>query len=142
MKLALHHPFQAVEDLLLIDGQRFDTFAEAYDHCTFYHLDNHREEDFYDPVEKPTPGGEEFEDDEDDWEIHYRDLDDPQADWEVLAARSRRNDLTVIEDLDALGTRSVDRYDWSDHVGTRLTRDGWIFVEKRARTPARTSHWQ
>ncbi|OXV05566.1 hypothetical protein Egran_06666 [Elaphomyces granulatus] len=110
MKLALHHPFEAVEELLLLDGQEADTFAEAYAHCRLHqiglhHRGKHQENDFYDPVEKRIP----------------------LADWEVLAGRSRRNNLTVIEDADALGNRSADRYDWSAHVGTRttLTRDAW-----------------
>lgn len=30
MKLALHHPFEAVQELLLVDGQQVNNFAEAY----------------------------------------------------------------------------------------------------------------
>ena len=127
MKLALHHPFEAVEELLLLDGQEADTFAEAYAHCRLHHRGKHQENDFYDPVEKSAPEEEVENEDEDDWEIHNQDQEDPLADWEVLAGRSRRNNLTVIEDADALGNRSADRYDWSAHVGTRttLTRDAW-----------------
>jgi hypothetical protein len=42
MKLALHHPFEAVQELLLIDGQHFNNFAEAYVHVpNVYHMDKH-----------------------------------------------------------------------------------------------------
>lgn len=62
------------------------------------------------------------QEDEDDCEIRNQDQEDPLADWEGLTVRSRRNNnLTVIEDVDALGNRSADRYDWSAHVGTRTT---------------------
>jgi hypothetical protein len=80
MKLALHHPFKTVEELLLVGGQEFDPFAEAYAHCAFYHVGKHQENDFYDPVEKSLSAPEGEEDDEDDWEIRNQDQEDPQAD--------------------------------------------------------------
>ncbi|KAN0069424.1 hypothetical protein V8E54_012439 [Elaphomyces granulatus] len=81
MKLALHHPFQAV-DWLMVRGS-----IPLQRRMTIVLFITHREEDFYDPVENSTPGEEESEDDEGDWEIHNWDQDDPQADWEVLAGR-------------------------------------------------------
>ena len=53
--------------------------------------------------------GSSTKDDEDDWEkLSQNEPQDRRSHWEVLANRSYRNSLIVIEDLDAIGGRNFD----------------------------------
>lgn len=136
VKMMLHHPFTELSDLLKIDGEQYGSFTDAYSHCCYYHIGEkaHVEEDFYDPIEKSLAkdSGEEVQDDENDWEQLLRnEPEDLRSNWEVLANRSHRNDLTIIENIDALGDRSIDRnYDWNTHVGTTLAPDFWEMAKQ------------
>jgi ATP-dependent DNA helicase PIF1 len=122
VKMMLHHPFTAVDDLKVVDGEEKDSWAEAFQACQLNHT--HHQHDFLDlpPNEEPEQE-DEFED----------VLPDPQdgddvalSNSELWAQRRPNNDLTRLEDQDLLGERDVDRlYDWSRHIGRWVVDKTW-----------------
>ena len=61
LKMMLHHPFTAVEDLKVVDGEEKDSCVEAFRACRLSHT--HHQHDFLDlpPNEEPAQE-DEFED--------------------------------------------------------------------------------
>ena len=114
----LYHPFVDWADLLLVDGQAYGSYIDAFRACSqsYSHL-----EDFY-----TDPDNEDDDIDSDtDTETHD-DLDPedgfdtnyPLADFEAFAHRRPQEDFICIDLGQDLGTREIDRvYDWSAHVG-------------------------
>ena len=108
----LHHPFVDWDDLLMVDGQVYRSYIDAFQAC--HHSHTHPE-DFYTDPEAESRGSDD-ESDEDPEE--QADDEHPLADFEAFARRRPQEDFTCVDLLDSLGTREMDRnYDWSLHVG-------------------------
>lgn len=116
VKLMLHHPFVDWEDLLIIEGQAYESYTDAFRACSQLH--SHPEDFYTDPDTEPgNPDSDADTDDdlgpEDASDSHY-----PLADFEAFARRRPQNDFTLMDFGDRIGTRDIDRgYDWSTHVG-------------------------
>lgn len=114
VKLMLHHPFVDWNDLLVVDGQLYGSYIDAFRACSRSH--GHLQDFYTDPeADHPDSDDDAAEDSEDgqDREESY-----PLADFEALARRRPQDDLARTDFLDGLGGREIDRnYDWSSHVG-------------------------
>lgn len=111
VKLTLHHPHTSVDELKVVDGVAFDTFAEAYDRCREVHEGAHLDDDYYGDL-LPEPEDEGFEEDPGAEREEARDVD-----WQVIAAELPGFEADT-EDVNLLGNRAVDlEYDWTPHVG-------------------------
>ncbi|KAF7137061.1 hypothetical protein CNMCM5793_006912 [Aspergillus hiratsukae] len=116
MKLMLHHPFREVNMLKELDSIHFETFHDAYNHCSAVHPDH-----------GPDAYGDHESDEEDELdELLESDDEDVPISWELLARQAPRNDdATHLEDPNRLGERDLDcLYDWNQHVGRYPRIDG------------------
>ena len=116
VKLMMVHPHRSPRELLVMDGQRFDSFAAAYKFCRQLHH-THADDHYGDPDAKELRA----EDDEFEPEVHEEPV--TEEDWHELARMLPDRPLEE-EDIDTLGRRDIDiNYDWTFHVG-RYTDDG------------------
>jgi ATP-dependent DNA helicase PIF1 len=108
VKLMLHHPFVGWEDLLLVDGQVYGSYIDAFRVC---HRTHTHPQDFYtDPEAEYSDSDDESDDDPQEQVDEH-----PLADFEAFARRRPQEDFVY---TDLLGARVVDSsYDWSLHVG-------------------------
>jgi ATP-dependent DNA helicase PIF1 len=137
VRLMLHHPFVNPDELLVVDGVRFDTFSDAFRSCQESH--SHPPDFYEDPVDPDAV------DDDIDTNSEYDDLEeegvrdhdeDEVGNDEMYARRGPRNDLSRIEDPHNLGGRDLDRqYDWSPHAGRYDVGVKWL-DEMKAQFPA------
>ncbi|KAM5357383.1 hypothetical protein ACJZ2D_016323 [Fusarium nematophilum] len=116
VKLMMVHPHRSPEELLVVGGQRFDSFTAAYMHCRQHH-DTHADDHYGEPdTDELTAEEDEFE-----LEIHEEPI--AEEDWHELARMLPDRPLEE-EDIDILGRRDIDiNYDWTPHVG-RYADDG------------------
>ncbi|KAJ3455288.1 hypothetical protein MRS44_013888 [Fusarium solani] len=116
VKLMMVHPHRSPEELLVVGGQRFDSFTAAYMHCR-QHYDTHADDHYGEPdTDELTAEEDEFE-----LEIHEEPI--AEEDWHELARMLPDRPLEE-EDIDILGRRDIDiNYDWTPHVG-RYADDG------------------
>ncbi|EED12765.1 conserved hypothetical protein [Talaromyces stipitatus ATCC 10500] len=126
VKLMMHHPFPEIKDLLEIDGDIFESYAAAYEFCSYAHV---HEDDFYDEVLTHPEATHEDSDSEDE--------EMPQS-WEALARQlPNRDDATRVEDPDNIGDRTVDReMDWTPHVGRHSELEDNFWMTLKADNPA------
>ncbi|EAQ87096.1 hypothetical protein CHGG_03715 [Chaetomium globosum CBS 148.51] len=112
MKLTLHHPHRHHDELKIVDGVPFASYAAAYRYC----LENHsHEDDYYGVIADGHE--EEFQ------EASDKDEEPPDAanpiPWDELARELPRRGPET-EDIELLGNRPQDlTKDWGSHVGTR-----------------------
>jgi len=122
----LHHPFTDVKDLLLMDGDLYDSYSTAFAACQQKHH-FHPPDYIDDPEDEDEDAASDaLSDDEDDYNNLSQPLEDEDpADYELWARRQpRHDDLIVQEDLDDLGSRTFDHmYDWTQHVGRYAVQD-------------------
>ncbi|KIX04765.1 uncharacterized protein Z518_05635 [Rhinocladiella mackenziei CBS 650.93] len=132
VKLTLHVPFRAVDDLLRLDNcdPPFASFADAWSYWQVTH--SHNAESDYMEEPPPEPEEDDFED------LHVDDDADAQASWELLAQQLPDHDAAVrLEDPDKLGDRDLDRsYDWSPHVGRYPTLSDDFWKQMKVTSPA------
>lgn len=116
VKLMLHHPFVAWEDLLSVEDQVYQSYVEAFGACTQLHT---HPQDFYADPEADGEADESDSDSESDEDVEEQALNDyPLADFEAFARRRPQDDFTRIDGLDRLGGREIDcTYNWGLHVG-------------------------
>jgi ATP-dependent DNA helicase PIF1 len=115
VKLMLHHPFTVAADLLMVDGQLYESSIQAFQACTDLHS---HPPDFYTDPEDDNPDEDEDSDIEPDLEEDEYPLDD----FENFARRLPGQDLEQVINTD-LGDRILDRqYDWTAHIGSYNTR--------------------
>jgi hypothetical protein len=108
----LHHPFVDWKDLLLVDGQDYRSYVDAFRACIQSHT---HPQDFY---TDPEAECSDSDDDGDEDPQEQSDDEHPLADFEAFARQRPREDFTRLDLLDRLDSREVDRnYDWSPHVG-------------------------
>jgi ATP-dependent DNA helicase PIF1 len=104
----LSHSHRVYNELLTIDGIRFDSYKTAYLHCQQHH---EHEDDHYGDVENIDPDA-----DPEEWEPRMGDDDITLEDWQELA-RLVPDLEPEQEAADLLGRRDIDiNYDWSSHV--------------------------
>ncbi|KAF6517647.1 hypothetical protein HZS61_003208 [Fusarium oxysporum f. sp. conglutinans] len=116
VKLMMAHPHRSPRELLVMDGQRFDSFAAVYKFCRQLHH-THADDHYGDPDAKELRA----EDDEFEPEAHEEPV--TEEDWHELARMLPDRPLEE-EDIDILGRRDIDiNYDWTSHIG-RYTDDG------------------
>ena len=116
VKLMMAHPHRSPEELLAVDGQRFESFAAAYQCCRQRH--HFHEDDHYGEV-----GANELQAEDDEFEREEHEEPVVEEDWHELARMLPDHPLEE-DDIDVLGRRDVDvNYDWTPHVG-RYTDDG------------------
>src|ERR1700722_16261667 len=112
----LHHPFVDWADLLLVDGQEYGSYIDAFRACSQSH--SHLEDFYTDPDNEDdnTDSDTETEPDldpEDESDTNY-----PLANFEAFARRRPQEDFTDMDLGQDIGARDIDRdYDWSVHVG-------------------------
>lgn len=115
VKVMMAHPHRAPEELLAVDGQRFESFVAAYQCCRQRH--HFHEDDHYGEV-----GTNELQAEDDEFEQEVHDEPIAEEDWHELARMLPDRPLEE-EDIDVLGRRDIDvNYDWAPHVG-RYTND-------------------
>jgi hypothetical protein len=104
---------------LVVDNELYESYTEAF--CACYELYSHPPDYYLDlkieaivkTAEEGEGGVELDEDDVPDKEDSY-----PLDAFEILARRRPGIDLPLMDGLDTLGNRDLDRnYDWSLHVG-------------------------
>ncbi|KAL6405464.1 transposase [Ilyonectria robusta] len=116
VKLMMVHPHRFPEELLVVGGQRFDSFTAGYMRCRQLH-DTHADDHYGEPDTDELTA----EDDEFEFEAHEEPI--AEEDWHELARVLPDRPLEE-EDIDILGRRDIDiNYDWTPHVG-RYTDDG------------------
>ncbi|KAJ3454226.1 hypothetical protein MRS44_018120 [Fusarium solani] len=110
VKLTLNHPHRRHDELLMFDGHRFNSHAQAFSYCWQHH--SHGDDHYGRPKEA------QLQPQEDQYEALPVEEEFDDEDWIRLAALLSDNPLTQ-EDLDLLGRRDIDvNYDWTRHVGT------------------------
>jgi ATP-dependent DNA helicase PIF1 len=133
VKLMLHHPFVDWADLLLVDGQAYGSYIDAFRACSLLHS---HPEDFY--TDPDNGDGDTDSDTETEDELDPEDGSDtnyPLADFEALARRRPKEDFTLMGLGQDVGTREIDRvYDWSIHVGRYNIHPG-IWDQIKAENP-------
>ncbi|KAF5133799.1 ATP-dependent DNA helicase PIF1 [Metarhizium anisopliae] len=116
VKLMMAHPHRSPEELYVVGGHRFDSFAAAYKCCREHH-DTHPDDHYGEPDTNELRA----EDDEFELEVHEEPV--VEEDWHELARMLPDRPLEE-EDIDMLGRRDIDiDYNWTPHVG-RYTDDG------------------
>jgi hypothetical protein len=129
----LHHPFVDWEDLLLIDGQAYGSYIDAFRACSQLH--RHPEDFYTDPDNEDDDADSDAETDEDLGPEDGSDIDYPLADFEAFARRRPREDFTDMDLGQDIGARDIDRdYDWSVHVG-RYNIQSEIWDQVKAENP-------
>lgn len=109
VKLMLHHPHRDQNELKIVEGDTFETFAEAFEYCQEIHPNAHPDDYYGDLAPPPEP---EFEEEPD-----AAAGDITEEEWQELAQQLPNRDLET-EDVDLLGNRPVDQaYNWNDHIG-------------------------
>ncbi|KJZ72187.1 hypothetical protein HIM_08452 [Hirsutella minnesotensis 3608] len=131
VKLMMAHPHRSPEELLAVDGQRFESFAAAYQCCRQRH--HFHEDDHYGEV-----GANELQAEDDEFEREEHEEPVMEEDWHELARMLPDHPLEE-DDIDVLGRRDVDvNYDWTPHVG-RYTDDGILhgdfWKQRKAENP-------
>ncbi|XP_044720057.1 PIF1-like helicase domain-containing protein [Hirsutella rhossiliensis] len=125
------HPHRYPEELLTVGGQRFESFAAAYQYCRQQH--HSHEDDHY-----GEPGAKELRAEDDQFELEEHVDPVVEEDWHELARMLPDHPLGE-EDIDILGRRDLDvNYDWTPHVGRYtdsgiLTGDYW--KQRKAENP-------
>ncbi|KAM4059613.1 PIF1-like helicase [Hirsutella rhossiliensis] len=115
-RLMMAHPHRAPEELLAVDGQRFESFVAAYRCCRQRH--HFHEDDHYGEV-----GTNELQAEDDEFEQEVHDEPIAEEDWHELARMLPDRPLEE-EDIDVLGRRNIDvNYDWAPHVGRYTNED-------------------
>ena len=117
----LYHLFTDWNDLLLVDGELYESYVKAFRACC--ELYSHPP-DYY-PDLKREAAAKTVEEGEGGVELDEKDVPDEEDDYpldafEILARRRPGIDLDLplIDGLDNLGNRDLDRnYDWSLHIG-------------------------
>ncbi|KAI8710625.1 ATP-dependent DNA helicase [Fusarium sp. LHS14.1] len=110
VKLTLNHPHRRHDELLMFDGHRFNSHAQAFSYCWQHH--SHGDDHYGRPKEVR------LQPQEDQYEALPVEEEFDDEDWIRLAALLPDNPLTQ-EGLDLLGRRDIDvNYDWTRHVGT------------------------
>ena len=131
VKLMLHHPFIDWTDLFVIDGQLYESYIDAFQACSRLHT--HIEDFYTDPDHEGDDQDSNSESEEDidpDDDTNY-----PLADFEAFARRRPREDFTLMDPEQDLGTRDIDRdYDWSTHIGRYNIHPG-IWDQVKAENP-------
>ncbi|XP_044714726.1 PIF1-like helicase domain-containing protein [Hirsutella rhossiliensis] len=130
VKLMMAHPHRSPEELLAVDGQRFESFAAAYQCCRQRH--HFHEDDHY------GVGANELQAEDDEFEREEHEEPVVEEDWHELARMLPDHPLEE-DDIDVLGRRDVDvNYDWTSHVG-RYTDDGILhgdfWKQRKAENP-------
>ncbi|KAK8912376.1 ATP-dependent DNA helicase pif1 [Metarhizium anisopliae] len=116
VKLMMAHPHRSPEELLAVDGQRFESFVTAYQCCRQRH--HFHEDDHYGEV-----GTAELQAEDDEFEQEVHDEPIAEEDWHELARMLPDRPLEE-EDIDVLGRRDIDvNYDWTPHVGRYADED-------------------
>ncbi|KAM4061451.1 PIF1-like helicase [Hirsutella rhossiliensis] len=100
-RLMMAHPHRAPEELLAVDGQRFESFVAAYRCCRQRH--HFHEDDHYGEV-----GTNELQAEDDEFEQEVHDEPIAEEDWHELARMLPDRPLEE-EDIDVLGRRNIDR---------------------------------
>src|SRR3569833_2101834 len=110
------HPHRSPEQLLVVGGQRLDSFTAGYMRCRQLH-DTHADDHYGEPdTDELTAEDDEFEP-----EAHEEPI--AEEDWHELARMLPDRPLEE-KDIAILGRRDIDiNYDWAPHVG-RYTDDG------------------
>ncbi|KAM4063188.1 PIF1-like helicase [Hirsutella rhossiliensis] len=130
-RLMMVHPHRYPEELLTVGGQRFESFAAAYQYCRQQH--HSHEDDHY-----GEPGAKELRAEDDQFELEEHVDPVVEEDWHELARMLPDHPLGE-EDIDILGRRDLDvNYDWTPHVGRYtdsgiLTGDYW--KQRKAENP-------
>ena len=118
----LHHLFNYIKELLLVDNVVYSSYQEAYTACCQHHsyLDNY----YTNP--EADPDKIQINDDEDlDVELEP-EADAPLADFKAYAQR-RPDDQGQLDGLGSLRTRYLDQeYDQSLHIKKyNISSEGW-----------------
>jgi ATP-dependent DNA helicase PIF1 len=137
VKLMLHHPFVAWEDLLTVDGQTYGSYTDAFRACSQLH--SHPQDFYTDPeddnTDSDTDSDSDSDTDEDLGPEDGSDTDYPLADFEAFARRRPQEDFTLTDLGQDIETRDMDRdYDWSGHAG-RYDICPQIWDQKQAENP-------
>lgn len=110
VKLMLHHPFTAWEELLVVDRCVYRSLTEAYTACETLH--SHPDDYYAETIVVEESSDVEPDSDDDDYELQ---------DFELLARRRHGRDLSQLE-IDSLGSREIDlQYSWETHIGRYKT---------------------
>ncbi|KAM4067926.1 ATP-dependent DNA helicase PIF1 [Hirsutella rhossiliensis] len=105
-RLMMVHPHRYPEELLTVGGQRFESFAAAYQYCRQQH--HSHEDDHY-----GEPGAKELRAEDDQFELEEHVDPVVEEDWHELARMLPDHPLGE-EDIDILGRRDLDvNYDWT-----------------------------
>ena len=118
VKLILHYLFTDQDDLLIVDNQSYELYIKAFQ--AYYELYSHPPDYYPDlkgeaiakTVEESKGGVELNKEDVPDEEDNY-----PLDTFKILARRRPNIDLPLVDGLDTLGNRDLDRnYDQSPHI--------------------------
>jgi hypothetical protein len=106
----LHHPFTDWDDLLVVDNQPYESYAEAFQACCELHS---HPPDYY-PDLKGEATAKTAEEGEGGVELDEEDVPDEEDNYpldafEILARRRPSIDLPLVDGLDTLGNRDLDR---------------------------------
>ena len=125
------HLHRSPDELLAVDGQRYESFVAAYQCCQ--QRDHSHKDDYYSDV-----GTSELHADEDDFEQEVHEEPIVDEDWHDLVRMLPDQPLEE-EDIDVLGRRDIDvNYDWSAHVGRYTNEDlvnGEYWKQCKAESP-------
>lgn len=131
VKLIMAYPYCSPQELLVVSGQQFDSFAAAYKDCRKHH-DTHADDHYGEPDTNELRA----EDDEFEPEVHEEPI--MEEDWHELARMLPDRPLEE-EDIDVLGRRDIDiNYDWTPHVGRYADDDilnGDYWKQRKAKNP-------
>jgi ATP-dependent DNA helicase PIF1 len=131
VKLMMAHPHHSPQELLVVSGQQFDSFAAAYKGSKEHH-DTHADDHYGEPDTNELRA----EDDEYEPEVHEEPI--MEEDWHELARMLPDRPLKE-EDIDVLGRRDIDlNYDWAPHFGRYADDDifnGDYWKQRKAETP-------
>ncbi|KAM4060881.1 PIF1-like helicase [Hirsutella rhossiliensis] len=100
-RLMMVHPHRYPEELLTVGGQRFESFAAAYQYCRQQH--HSHEDDHY-----GEPGAKELRAEDDQFELEEHVDPVVEEDWHELARMLPDHPLGE-EDIDILGRRDLDQ---------------------------------
>ncbi|KAM4062456.1 PIF1-like helicase [Hirsutella rhossiliensis] len=103
-RLMMAHPHRSPEELLAVDGRRFESFAAAYQCCRQRH--HFHEDDRYGEV-----GANELQAEDDEFEREEYEEPVVEEDWHELARMLPDHPLEE-DDIDVLGRRDVDGDFW------------------------------
>uniref|UniRef100_A0A4E9ER58 ATP-dependent DNA helicase n=1 Tax=Gibberella zeae TaxID=5518 RepID=A0A4E9ER58_GIBZA len=114
VKLMLHHPHRSFDQLLEVEGEHFDTYLLAYQHCMDLHGGAHPR-DYYDTIP-------ELPDEEDEV---------PPEAWQDLASQLPQHDPDS-EEVDLLGNRDIDQGEYWHNVKATFAQESDNTVNQEA----------